>query len=45
VVSHTICGNCGFYKGVQYIESVADKKAKKSAKADAPATGAPGKQA
>jgi len=28
---HTVCGNCGFYKGEKRIESVADKKEKKTA--------------
>jgi large subunit ribosomal protein L32 len=40
---HTVCSNCGYYKGVQRIESQKEKtenkaKAKKDAAAPAPAT-------
>jgi large subunit ribosomal protein L32 len=27
---HTVCGNCGYYKGIQRIETRADRKQRKS---------------
>ena len=31
---HTVCGNCGFYKGTQRIESRKERKEKKAADAN-----------
>jgi large subunit ribosomal protein L32 len=33
---HTVCGNCGYYKGTHFIETRAEKKEKKAAKKDSP---------
>ncbi|MDR1917954.1 MAG: 50S ribosomal protein L32 [Christensenellaceae bacterium] len=33
---HTVCPECGFYKGVKRIETKADKKAKKTAEKQQP---------
>ena len=30
---HTVCGNCGYYKGTKVIETRADRKEKKAASA------------
>jgi large subunit ribosomal protein L32 len=32
---HTVCGNCGYYKGIQRIETRAERRDKKSTSASA----------
>jgi len=41
---HTVCGNCGYYKGTQRIESVKEKKEAKAKKEEANSSGAPTKR-